>query len=100
MGIEEAPSGALSELVQRLEIFVVGLERAARAEGFTQIFHDDAMELEPAEFARPRSSRQSSLVDEAGDEGAPPPLPGQRGIEVDLVDARRDRARAQGRGAA
>src|SRR6266852_1844871 len=65
MGIEEAPGRALAELVQRLEIFVVGLERAARAEGFAQIFHDDAMELEPAEFARPRSSRQSSLVDEA-----------------------------------
>src|SRR5262249_6425830 len=53
MGIEEAPGRALPELVQRLEIFVVGLERAARAEGFAQVLHDDAMELEPAEFTRP-----------------------------------------------
>src|SRR5262249_50977617 len=82
MGIEEAPGRALSELVQRLEIFVVGLERAARAEGFAQIFHDDAMDLKPAEFARPRSSRQSSLVDEPVDEGDPAQLRQQRGVEV------------------
>src|SRR5258707_1202164 len=100
MGIEEASGRALSELMQRLEIFVVGLERAARAEGFAQIFHDDAMELELAEFARPRSSRQSSLVDEAVDEGDPAQLREQRGIEVDLVDAAHDLARARGHVAA
>src|SRR5262249_57640551 len=96
MGIEEAPGRALSELVQRLEIFVVGLERAARAEGFVQILHDDAMEPEPAEFARPRSSRQSSLVDEPVDEGDPAQLGEQRGVEVDFVDAAHDLARARG----
>jgi hypothetical protein len=31
MRVEEAPGRALAELAQRLEIFVVGLERAARA---------------------------------------------------------------------
>src|SRR5215475_7039431 len=36
MGIEETPGRALPELAQHLEIFVVGLERAARAEGFAQ----------------------------------------------------------------
>src|SRR5260370_5816151 len=94
MGIEEASGRALSELVQRLEIFVVGLERAARAEGFAQIFHDDAMELELAEFARPRSSRQSSLVDEAAARGDPPQVRAQPGLLVEAAEPAHDLPRA------
>src|SRR5260370_7266495 len=85
MGIEEASGRALSELVQRLEIFVVGLERAARAQGVAEILHDDAMELEPAEFARPRSSRQSSLVHEAVYRSDPPPPPTQPALSCDFL---------------
>src|SRR5262249_57671374 len=60
MGVEETPGRALPELVQRLEIFVVGLERAARTVGFAQILHHDAMEPEPPEFAPPPAAPQSS----------------------------------------
>src|SRR5262249_33695313 len=74
MGIEETPGRPLAELAQRLEIFVVGLERAARTVGFAQILHHDAMEPEPAEFARPHAARQSSFVDEPIDEGDPAQL--------------------------
>src|SRR3954468_4868941 len=86
MPVEEAPGGALAELAQGFEIFVVGLERAAGAERVADVFHHDAMKLEPPEFSLPRSPRQASFVDEAVDECDPAELRQQRGVEIDLVD--------------
>src|SRR4249919_511369 len=93
MPVEEAPGGALAELAQCLEIFVVGLERAAGAERVADVLHHDAMKLEPPEFPLPRSPRQASFVDETVDEGDPAQLRQQRRVEVDLVDAAHDLAR-------
>src|SRR3954449_2642656 len=87
MPVEETPGGALAELAQGLEIFVVGLERAAGAECVADVLHHDAMKLEPPEFPLPRSPRQASFVDQAVDEGDPAQLRQQRGVEIDLVDA-------------
>src|SRR3954469_1375893 len=78
MPVEEAPGGALAELAQGFEIFVVGLERAAGAERVAHILQHDAMELEPPEFPLPGSPRQASFVDEAVDECDPAQLREQR----------------------
>src|SRR3954454_9648042 len=94
MPVEETPGGALAELAQGLEIFVVGLERAAGAERVAHVLHHDAMKLESPEFPLPRSLRQAPLVDEAVDECDPAQLRQQRGVEIDLVDAAHDLARA------
>src|SRR5262245_44621503 len=64
MRVEEAAGRALAELAQHLEIFVVGLECAARADVLGQLLHDDAMQPQPAEFALPRAAWQAPLVDQ------------------------------------
>src|SRR5262245_62433448 len=94
MRVEKAPRRALTELAQHLERFVVGLEVAAGARRLADIGHHDAMQLEPAEFAPAHSSWQTSFIDEAIDEGDAAQFGQQRRIEVDLVHAAHDLARA------
>src|SRR5215468_46066 len=83
MRIEEAPGRALAELAQRLEIFVVGVQRAARGDRLVQVLHHDAMKPQAAEFAATQSLRQSPLVDEPVDEGDAAQLGEKRGVEAD-----------------
>src|SRR5712691_11089447 len=95
MGVEEAPGRALAELAQRLEMLVVGLERAARAEPFVDILHHDAMQPQPPELARPRSPPQPALVDQPVDELDSAQLGKERGVEADLIRPAHDHGRAR-----
>src|SRR5215468_5926875 len=95
MRVEEAPRRALPKLAQGLEILVIGLERAARAEGFADVLHHDAMQPQSAEFTLPHSSWQAPFIDEAIDECHPAQLGKERGIEADLVHAAGDLALAR-----
>src|SRR5262249_39559264 len=92
VGVEETARCALTELAQHLEIFVVGLERAAGAERLVPPLHPDAGQPHPPEFARAHALRQSSLVDQLVDEGDAAQFREERGIETDFIDAGHDLA--------
>src|SRR5438552_12348223 len=94
MRVEEAPGRALAQLAQRLEIFVVPVERAARGNGLVQVLHHDAMKPQAPEFATAHSPRQSPVVDEPVDESDAAQLGQEGGVEPDFVYAVDDLARA------